>query len=198
MKISERLFGGLRLTWLIIILSAVLSGVYTGIILTVPALKNTSFRDIGIGYEWWIFFAMLIISNSGSPKESACKTVVFFLISQPLVFLVQPNGFDILGRYYGFWFLMTLCTFPGAWIGWYTRKNDLRAALLLSVMLVMLTVHCHHYLNRPRMHLLSAVFCFVQIVALICGILKEKKLRYFTALFTEIAAGMLLLIESRL
>lgn len=195
MKPTEKLFGGLRITWLTVILSAVLSGVYTGIILTVPTLKDTSFRDIGIGYEWWIFFAMLIITNSGTPKESACKTFVFFLISQPLVFLVQPNGLDIFLRYYGFWFLMTLCTFPGAWLGWYTRKNNLRAALLLSVMLVVLTVHCYNYINRPRMHLLSAAFCFVQILALICGILKEKKLRYAAALLTEITAGILLLIK---
>ena len=193
-----KLFGGLSMSWLNVILFAVGTAVLTAIFLVVPIFEDTSFELVGVTFEAWIFFAVIIMANCKKPLESALKTFVFFLISQPLVFLVQPNGFDILGRYYGFWFLMTLCTFPGAWLGWYTRQNNLRAALLLSVMLVMLTVHCYHYLNRPRMHLLSAVFCFVQIIALICGILKEKKLRYFTALFTGITAGILLLIESRL
>ena len=36
-----------------------------------------------------IMFAMIIISNCKTPKEAAAKTFVFFLISQPLIYLLQ-------------------------------------------------------------------------------------------------------------
>lgn len=116
---------------------------------------------------------MLIITNCKSPRESACKTFVFFLMSQPIIFLIQPNGVDLFLRYYGDWFIWTLFTFPMAWIGWYTRKNNVPAALILSTMLIMLAMHTYDYVMMG--HMLSAIFSFAQIFILIFAILKEKK-----------------------
>ena len=189
MKISDKMFGNLRITWIRIILSGILCGAYTGIIMTIPALKNTSFQDIGIGFEWWILFAMLIIANSKSPKESACKTFAFFLISQPIVFLIQPNGMDLFHRYYGGWFIWTLFTFPMAWIGWYTRKNNIPAVLILSPMLILLIDHSLSYVRKQ--HILSAIFCLVEVMILIFAIFKEKKHRIL-AIIISIAAESIL------
>ena len=70
------------------IIFAVLAGIYTAIMAMIPITKNTSFRDIAISFEVWILFGVLIIMNSKSPKDSALKCFVFFLISQPLVYIL--------------------------------------------------------------------------------------------------------------
>lgn len=188
MNILNKVFGNLRLTWTGTIVFGILCGAYTGIVMTIPALKNTSFQDIGIGFEWWILFAMLIITNSRSPAESACKTFAFFLISQPIVFLIQPNGTDLFQRYYGIWFIWTLFTFPMAWIGWYTRKNNIPAVLILSPMLFLLTDHALGYVRKQ--HILSVIFCLTEIAVLIFAVFKEKKHRLLAGIITVTAEGI--------
>lgn len=188
MHIISKLFGGIKIPWKILLPFAVIIGIYTGIILTVPAFKNTSICDIGIGFEWWILFAMIIISNSATPKESAVKTFIFFLISQPIVYLVQPNGIDLFQRYYGNWFIYTLFTFPMAWIGWYTKKDKVFAPFILSFVLMYLTGHFISYVKQY--HVFSAVFCFVLFFTLIFGIMKNKKLKIL-AIVLGITLGVL-------
>ena len=75
------IFGGIKLTWLRIIIAAILIGVYCGVIALIPSTLNTSLRDICISFEVWILFGIVIIMNSESPKDSALKCFVFFLIS---------------------------------------------------------------------------------------------------------------------
>ena len=82
MQVINKIFGSLKVTWKYLLPFAVLIGVYTGLVLSVPAFKNTSIQDIGIGYEWWILFAMVIISNSEKPMESAIKDF-YFLFDKP-------------------------------------------------------------------------------------------------------------------
>lgn len=76
--------------------------------------------------EAWIFFAVIIMANCKKPLESALKTFVFFLISQPLIYLFQVP-FSWMGcelfKFYFYWFKVTLCTFPGAFIGWFITKR---------------------------------------------------------------------------
>lgn len=79
----------INLTWKKLIIFAVVAGVYTAIMAILPFTKETSFRDIAIMFEWWIFFGIIIITNSKSPLDSGLKCFVFFLISQPLVYLLQ-------------------------------------------------------------------------------------------------------------
>ena len=85
----KKLFGGLSFSWGKLIVFAVICGLYAGLTTLMPFAKDTSLQDISIHFEWWILFAILIIVNSKSPLDSALKVFVFFLISQPLVYLVQ-------------------------------------------------------------------------------------------------------------
>ena len=84
----KKLFGGINLTWKKLIIFAIIAGTYTAVMALLPITRDTSFRDIAIYFEWWILFGIIIISNSKSPLDSALKCFVFFLISQPLIYLV--------------------------------------------------------------------------------------------------------------
>lgn len=63
---------------------------------------------------------LIIMANCQKPLESACKTFVFFLISQPLIYLLQvpfsSMGWGLFGYYWN-WFIWTLLTFPMAFVG---------------------------------------------------------------------------------
>ena len=99
----KKLFGSINLKWPRLIAFAVIAGVYTGIMAMLPAVRDTSFADISISFEWWILFGILIIVNSKTPWDSALKCFAFFLISQPLAYLVQVPfsslGWGIFGYY---------------------------------------------------------------------------------------------------
>ena len=189
----KRIFGGVKMTWPRVILFAVIAGVFTALMaILVP--DGNSFHEIAVSLEAWILFAIIIIANCDSPKEAAVKTFVFFLISQPLIYLLQVP-FSWMGwqlfMYYKYWFILTLLTLPGAYIGWYIKKNNILSALILSVMLVLLIYLGIGYLrdvmqNFPN-HLISTVFCFAQVPFLIFGILRDKKAR-LTALAISLAA----------
>ena len=178
----KKLFGGLKITWPKLILFAVICGVYTGAMAAIPATADTSFRDISISFEWWILFAILIIVNAESALDSALKVFVFFLISQPLVYLVQVpfyiDGFGIF-RYYPTWFRWTLLTIPMAFVGWYMKKDKWWGLLILAPMLAFLGYHYSGFLREavsffPN-HLLSAIFCAVTLILYPLGIFRDKK-----------------------
>ncbi len=180
-KALHKIFGGLNMTWPKVIIFAVAAGVYTAMMaLWVPA--SCSFHDIAVTPEAWIPLALIIMMNCKSPLESGLKTLVFFLISQPLVYLFQvpfsEMGWDLFG-YYRYWFYVTLCTLPAAFIGWYVKKNNLLAALILSPMLVYLVLQGMSYVLTLRHefphHLISAIFCFGIIPVLVFGLFSDKK-----------------------
>lgn len=192
----KKLFGGLSITWGKLILFAVICGVYTGITTLLPFTKDSSFRDISISFEWWILFAILIIVNSKSPLDSALKVFVFFLISQPLVYLVQvpfhPDGFGLF-RYYPAWFRWTLLTVPMAFVGYYMKKDKWWGLLILGPMMVFLGSHYEGFLREavsffPN-HLLSAIFCAVTIILYPLGIFQNRKLR-----MAGLALGLVILL----
>ena len=180
----KKLFGGLNITWPKLILFAVICGVYTGIVAMLPVTADTSFRDISTTFEWWILFAILIIVNSKTPLDSALKVFVFFLISQPLVYLVQapfhPDGLGLL-RYYPSWFRWTLLTFPMAFVGWYMKKDKWWSLLILAPMLVFLGYHYVSYFGEAYhffpQHLLTAIFCAVTMILYPLCIFKDRRLR---------------------
>ena len=176
----KKLFGGLKMTWPAVILFALGAGAFTALMALI-APDNSSFREIAVNVEAWILFAIIIIVNCDKPLEAACKTFVFFLISQPLVYLLQvpfsSMGWELF-KYYPYWFRITLLTFPGAFLGWYIKRDDLWAGLILSVMLALLIWLGFGYLsdlrlNFPR-HLVSTLFCFGLVPLLIFGIFRKK------------------------
>ena len=77
----KKLFGGINLTWKKLIVFSILIAIYVAVMMVIPITKDTSFRDIGTTFEWWILFGVLIIVNSKSPVDSMLKCFVFFLIS---------------------------------------------------------------------------------------------------------------------
>ena len=181
----KKLFGSLRITWPRLVVFALICGVYTGLMALLPAAKDTSFQDIAISFECWILFAILIIVNSVTALDAALKVIVFFLISQPLVYLVQvpfhPMGFGLF-RYYPTWFRWTLLTFPMAFVGWYMKKDKWWGLLILGPVLVSLGYHYMRFLTEaigffPN-HLLSTLFCAATMLLYPLAIFHDRKLRY--------------------
>jgi len=202
--ILGKIFGGLNMSWRNLIIFAVISGVVTGLIaLLVP--DGSSFRQIAVTFEAWIVLAIVVVVNCGTPLDAACKTFVYFLISQPLVYLVQvpfnSMGFRLFGYYYPYWFYWTLATFPGAFIAWYIKKDNILAALILSVALVGLIWMGAGYLQStvgffPKF-LVSTLFCFGSVPLLIMAILKSKTPRMIAAVIAVIAAAVLIFLTFR-
>ena len=184
MKLLKKLFGGLNITWPKLILFAVICGVYTGVVAMIPALRDTSFQDISITFECWVLFAIILIVNSKSPLDSALKVFVFFLISQPLVYLVQAPfhemGFELF-KYYPPWFMWTLLTFPMAFVGHYMRKEKWWSLLILVPMLFFVGYHYMNFFGEAvhffPQHLLSALFCAATMIIYPLFIFGDKRLR---------------------
>ena len=186
MKTLRKLFGGLNITWPKLIIFSIIMGIYTALMaMLVP--DGNSFHDIAATLEWWILFAVIIIVNSKKPLEAALKTFVFFLISQPLVYLIQvPFSFMGWGlfQFYPYWFMITLATFPGAFIGWYIKKDKWYSGVILSVMTSLLVITGVSYvrscIETPFNHLISAIYCFAIIPIFIFTIFKNKIPRIIT------------------
>ena len=170
MEKIEKIFGGIKLSWKKIIIYAMIAGFYTASMAIFPITKDTSFRDITVTFEVWILFGIMIIMNSKSNKDAAFKCFVFFLISQPLVYLIQipfsSLGVSIMG-YYKYWFIWTILTLPMGYIGYYMKKDKWWTVLILTPMLILLTIHLSNYLSEtiywfPR-HLLTVLFCIASL-----------------------------------
>lgn len=182
----KKLFGEIDLTWKKIILFAIVAGVYTALMALIPITKDTSFRDISIQLEWWILFGILIICNSKSPLDSSLKCFVFFLISQPLVYLLQVPfsymGWKLFG-YYRYWFIWTLLTIPMGFIGYYIKKKNVISLIILLPILFLLVFLGLGYFtsvieNFPH-HLLSCIFCFATIIMVVINIFDDLKMKIF-------------------
>ncbi len=195
----KKLFGDINITWKRLIIFAVLIGIYTGVVAMLPFLRDTSFADISIYFEWWVLFGIIIIINSKSPKDSALKCFIFFLISQPIVYLVQvpfnPYGWGIF-RYYPGWFKWTLLTIPMGFIGYYLKKDKWWGLFILVPMMAFVGYHYYSFLSEARSffpnHLLSAIFCLTTIIIYPLYIFKNKKLKIVGLVF----AILIILIAS--
>ena len=204
MKYLKKLFGGIEMTWPRIIISAVIIAAYTALMLLLPCTDRTSLRDIGGDIPCWIMFALIIISNCKTPKEAAAKTFVFFLISQPLIYLFQVPfsalGWGLFG-YYPPWALWTVLTIPMSLIGWHTRKKGWLAPVILSAMLILLADCGAGYFQTvlyfPPYQILSGIACVLFIVMLIYGILPERKQRIFAWTVCAVTAAVSVIMMMR-
>lgn len=200
----KKVFGGIKMTWPRLILFAVISGLITGLIaLLVP--EGNSFRQIAVTFEAWIVLAIIVVVNCDKPLEAACKTFVYFLISQPLVYLVQvpfnSMGFGLFKYYYPYWFYWTIATIPGAFIAWFIKRDDWIAAIILSVALAMLILIGSGYLRdvirKPPQYLISALFCFGSVPLLILVILHRKNPRFIAMGISVLALIVCLFLTFR-
>lgn len=192
MKKLKKLFTEENLTWTKLIIFSVICGVITGIIPLVRSFGRTSIHNIAECFEMWILLAMFIILKSKKPLEAALKTFVFFLISQPLCYLVQVPfsslGFHIF-MYYPHWFKLTLLTLPGAFVVWYAKKENILSMLILTVVNVALLLEGYHHFGQLiksfPYQLLAVLFIISQLIFYTAIIFKDKKKK--TMLYVTIA-----------
>lgn len=197
----RKLFGGLNMSWRNVILFAAAAAVLTVIVLT-PPFKDTSFELIGVTFEAWILFAVIIMANCKKPLESALKTFVFFLISQPLIFLIQVPFSEMgwgLFRYYIRWFLWTLLTFPMAFAGWFITKKNWLSALIFAPVFCYLGYCVYGYglecvENFPR-YLLAALFCLGQIILYLIVFFPDIKKKLVEILITVITVVVVIVVS---
>ena len=187
----DKLFFGIRMTWPKVIILALASAVVTAAFLVIPFTQNTSLANMGVTVEAWVFLALIIIMNCEKPLEAGLKTFVFFLISQPLIYLLQVP-FSIQGwhlfAYYPLWLLITVLCFPGAMIAWLVKRDDLLGSLILSVATAFLAFMGVQYLswciNDFPKHLLTVLFIAFEIVVFIFVLLKNRRGRIISSAVT--------------
>ena len=201
-RLTGRLYGGLSMTWPAVLLFSVGAAVLTAFFLIVPAFQNTSFVRMGVTVEAWIFFSVIIMANCKKPLEAAVKTFAFFLISQPLIYLIQvPFSWQSWGlfAYYKHWFILTLLTFPAAYVGWYITKKNWLSLLILAPILCLLT---NYYVDGfqtaakhfPRL-LAMAVFCLAQVLLYLYAF-TENRWQKMIGFLVPLAAVMVILFST--
>ncbi len=179
----KKLFGGINLTWLKLVIFAIIAGVYTAVIAMIPELVYTSFNTITVTFEVWILFGIIIIMNSKSNLDSGLKCFVFFLISQPLVYIIQDmvNGSELFHTYYRFWIVWTIACFPMGFIGYYMKKDKWWGYLILLPMILFVGMEYSLYLSdfifaMPR-YILIVLFCIGTMIIYPLYIFNDKKIR---------------------
>ena len=200
MEKLKKLFGGINLTWKKLIIFAIIAGVYTAIMAMLPIARDTSFSDLTVTFEVWILFGILIIMNSKTAKDSALKCFVFFLISQPLVYLIQDviNHSNLFVTYYRYWFMWTIATIPMGFVGYYMKKDKWWGLLILLPMLIFVGAEYSKYLSDtmfsfPR-HILTTIFCFTTLIIYPLAIFENKKIKIAGVVISSlIIVGMTIL-----
>lgn len=201
MKKLSCVFGNLPMTWGIVCGFAVIIGVYVGVINQIPILRDTSFQDIAVTLEWWVLFAVLIVSNCKTAGEAAAKCLVFFLISQPVIYLTElPKlGLDRALYYYlNIWLPISLLTLPGGAIAFCAKRQDALGAAILGVGNAIVAVMGASYTMQmlsvfPR-HLLTVVSCAGIIAVTVFGVQKTRRTRLLSLSVTVLlAAGAIIL-----
>lgn len=190
----NKLFFNIEMTWKKVILFAIGAAVFAALMLIIPFTIHTSLSNPGTYLESWVLFALIISMNCQGPLEAGLKTFVFFLISQPLIYLLQVP-FSSLGwrifMFYPQWGLLTLLTFPGAMIAWLVKKDNVLSAFVLSVATSYLAFQGIYFmcemLNFFPHNLLSFIYCFVLIFIFILVLLKKKTNRIIAFAITGIA-----------
>lgn len=199
-RLFKRLFGDLKMSWPAVVLFAAAAGIYTGGILLVTPLKGTSFQDIGISFEWWVIFAVIVVVNCRKNLEAMLKCFAFFLISQPLVYAVQIlfgplSPSQALYYYRSMWLPATLLTLPGGFIAFWCRKQNAAGAVVLGLgNTIQMFLGVSYFVSAVQhfpYHLLSALVCFGSAVLMSFRIQKEKKYRLLSLLIPAVlTAGL--------
>ena len=204
MKIVKKIFGEIQLSWPKVILAAVITGFFTAAMALIPELRYTSFNAITVTFEVWILFGILIIMNSSSQLDSALKCFVFFLISQPLVYLFQVPfsnlGWALFG-YYKYWFLWTLLCFPMGFIGYLMKKGKWWGFLILLPAILLtgysyLLYFSYFLFSMPR-YALICLFCVCAMIVYPVAIFDDKKIQSAGVLIGSLLIIALTIIDLR-
>lgn len=173
-----------------------ISAVFTAVCLIVPSLSESSFGNIGVTPEFWLLAAIFIVVNCKTMKEAALRCFVFFLISQPLIYLFQVPFSSLRWGLFGYdkyWFIATLLTVPAALVCFQIKKKNTLGAFIPAVASGCCGFAAADFLRTavldfPR-NLLSGLFCFGATLLLAFALFTEKKHRLiqfavFANLFT--------------
>ncbi|MBE6910754.1 MAG: hypothetical protein E7474_14465 [Ruminococcaceae bacterium] len=183
-KALKKLFGGIDLTWPRLIAAAVIAGAFTAAMAIIPAVHYTSFHAITVTMEVWILFGIVIIMNSRSNMDAALKSFVFFLISQPLVYLIQVPfsrlGWGLFG-YYRYWFVWTVLCLPMGFVGYYMKKGKWWGYLILLPMILLTGYSYSGYFSdflfsSPR-YLLICLFCVAAMILYPVAIFEDRRIK---------------------
>ena len=191
MNALRKIFFETKMTWKRVALLAVGSAILTAAVLLIPGIKETSASYLGVTVEAWFVFALIIVMNCEKPLEAAIKTFVFFLISQPLIYLIQVPFFDRgweIFMYYPYWLKITVLTLPGAVIAWFVKKDNIISALILSVATgyigATLVASGLTVVQSFPGELIRTVFCLLEILLFLFVLLKNKRSRIVCAVLT--------------
>lgn len=178
------------MTWKKVIIFSIVTAVYTATVNIIPLFKGTSIQDIAVYLDLWIVFALVIILNCKTYKEAAAKCFVFFLISQPLIFLIEAlftsEGFAVF-RHYPHWLRITFLTIPGAIIAYQIKKKNWLSVFAITVANIELSYQIMFYLrmtiNHFPNHILSIIICICEILYFTFKLLDKKLHRFITIIF---------------
>lgn len=184
---ADKLFFHNTMKWPKVLLLSVVCGIIPGLLMIPDFLEGTSLKQPGISFEFWIFMALFIVLNCRKPFEAGLKTFVFFLISQPLIYLVQvPFSWQHwhLFSYYPRWGIITLLTFPGGMLAWYLKKRNWLSIIILSLANALLCFELPEFVkilfnNFPRLKL-TVCFIIFEIIFFALLIFKKTSHRIIT------------------
>lgn len=187
----RKIFFETKMTWCRVIVLSLIAAVLTAAVLIIPFLNKTSISYLGVAYEAWFVFALYIILNCQKPLEAGIKTFVFFLISQPLIYLLQvpfsTMGWELF-MYYKFWFIVTLMTFPGAIVAWFVKKDNVWSALIMAVATSFISTILAGSLATVVRHfpgeLIRTLFMLAELLLFIFVLLKKKRSRLVCGIIT--------------
>lgn len=198
MQKLRKLFGGMDLSWPRVVIFAIVAGLYTALVCILPQAKDTSLHTIAVSFEVWVLFGILIIMNAKSNLDSAFKCFVFFLISQPLVYLVQvpfsSQGWGLF-QYYKYWFVWTILCLPMGYIGYFMKKDKWWGYVILFPMILLTAGSYRDYLGYftycyPN-YILISVFCVVAMLLYPNVVFRDKKIKTVgTAISALLVAGI--------
>ena len=152
-------------------------------------------------YDSAVLFSVAGHVNSREDIDSALKCFVFFLISQPLVYLIQvpfnTYGWGIF-TYYRYWFIWTLLCFPMGYIGYYMKKGKWWGYLILLPMIVLTGYSYQTYFsdflfNIPR-YILICLFCACMMIMYPVMIFEDRNIKTVGAVIGGIAVITLTVI----
>lgn len=188
-------------SWRNLLIFTVLVSVFITVLNIIPALEGTSFQLPAVTMEFWILPALYIVLNCRSYKDAMLKILVFFLVGQPLIYLLEvpfkAEGWGLF-KFYPFWFKMTLLTVPAAAVAYRIKKDDLLSAFILSLGgLFMFTQRVDTLvIARFPTYFIAFLFCLITPFVLVPICLKKKKTRIAGFAFTAVMLAVNLVLVS--
>lgn len=208
----KKIFKEFNISWKFLIIFSIVLGIVVGVLNRIPFLDNTSFQDIAIVFDAWIVLAIFIIMNCKTLKEAVLKCFVFFLISQPIIYLTEIiidtviYGYSFSDRFILYfknyyvgagWLKWTILTIPGSMIAYQVKKDNILSSIILSVATMYLSyqgVKGLININFPY-HLLNCILCLFMAYYLIIILLNNKKGRIIAITLTTIAIVIAIIVN---